>query len=87
MEIVDSSMGESYHVNEVVRCIQIALLCVQEFAADRPTMLAVVFMLGNEVAVPSPKQPAFLLRSCASGDPSTSASSINDVTCTEIEAR
>ncbi|XP_068324738.1 G-type lectin S-receptor-like serine/threonine-protein kinase RKS1 [Pyrus communis] len=87
LEIVDSSMGESYHVNEVVRCIQIALLCVQEFAADRPTMSAVVFMLGNEATVPSPKQPAFLLRSCASGDPSTSTGSINDVTCTEIEAR
>ncbi|TQD88165.1 hypothetical protein C1H46_026226 [Malus baccata] len=91
LEIVDPSMGESYHVNEVVRCIQIALLCVQEFAADRPTMSAVVFMLGNEAAVPSPTQPAFLLRrSCTRVDPSTStegASSINDVTCTEIEAR
>ncbi|CAN6553096.1 unnamed protein product [Malus baccata var. baccata] len=86
-----SNLIEYYHVNEVVRCIQIALLCVQEFAADRPTMSAVVFMLGNEAAVPSPTQPAFLLRrSCTRVDPSTStegASSIDDVTCTEIEAR
>ncbi|CAN6697442.1 unnamed protein product [Malus baccata var. baccata] len=91
LEIVDPSIGESYHVNEVVRCIQIGLLCVQEFAADRPTMSAVVFMLGKEAAIPSPTQPAFLLkRSCTRVDPSTStegASSINDVTCTEIEAR
>ncbi|XP_050136931.1 G-type lectin S-receptor-like serine/threonine-protein kinase At1g11410 [Malus sylvestris] len=91
LEIVDPSMGESYHVNEVVRCIQIALLCVQEFAADRPTMSAVVFMLGNEAAVPSPTQPAFLLgRNRTRVDPSTStegASSVNDVTCTEIEVR
>ncbi|CAN6689770.1 unnamed protein product [Malus baccata var. baccata] len=91
LEIVDPSMGESYHVNEVVRCIQIALLCVQEFAADRPTMSAVVFMLGNEAAVPSPTQPVFLLRrSCTRVDPSTStegASSINDVTFGPDESR
>ncbi|XP_050149375.1 cysteine-rich receptor-like protein kinase 34 [Malus sylvestris] len=30
LEIIDSSLGESYHVNEVVRCIHIALLCVQD---------------------------------------------------------
>ncbi|KAB2601100.1 G-type lectin S-receptor-like serine/threonine-protein kinase [Pyrus ussuriensis x Pyrus communis] len=91
LEIVDPSMAESYHVNDVVRCIQIALLCVQEFAVDRPTMSAVVFMLGNEAAVPSPTQPAFLLTRSRTGvGPSTStegANSINDVTCTEIEAR
>ncbi|XP_068322416.1 G-type lectin S-receptor-like serine/threonine-protein kinase RKS1 isoform X2 [Pyrus communis] len=91
LEIVDPSMAESYHVNEVVRCIQIALLCVQEFAVDRPTMSMVVFMLGNEAAVPSPTQPAFLLMRSRTGvGPSTStegANSINDVTCTEIEAR
>ncbi|CAL2280830.1 unnamed protein product [Prunus armeniaca] len=92
LEIVDPSLGELYPVNEVVRCIQIALLCVQEYATDRPTMSAVVFMLGNyDAAVPSPKQPAFLLqRTYDAGDPSTStegAKSMNDVTCTSVQAR
>ncbi|CAL9023721.1 unnamed protein product [Prunus brigantina] len=92
LEIVDPSLGELYPVNEVVRCIQIALLCVQEFATDRPTMSAVVFMLGNyDAAVPSPRQPAFLLqRTYNAGDPSTStegAKSMNDVTCTSVQAR
>ncbi|PQQ01758.1 G-type lectin S-receptor-like serine/threonine-protein kinase [Prunus yedoensis var. nudiflora] len=91
LEIVDSSLAQSNHVNEVVRCIQIALLCVQEYATDRPTMSAVVSMLGNDTEVPSPKQPAFLLkRSYNNVDPSTSnegANSINDVTCTQVEAR
>ncbi|RXH99320.1 hypothetical protein DVH24_011645 [Malus domestica] len=32
-----------------------------EYAAERLTMSAVVFMLVNEAAAPSPKQPAFLL--------------------------
>ena len=90
MEIVDSSLDESF-AEEATRCIQIGLLCVQEHAADRPTMSAVVFMLGNSATdLPSPKKPAFVMkRSDTSRDPTTSegANSINDVTCTVVEAR
>ena len=90
MEIVDSSLDESF-AEEAVRCIQIGLLCVQDYAADRPTMSAVVFMLGNSATdLPSPKKPAFVTkRSYTSGDPTTSegANSINDVTGTVVEAR
>ncbi|XP_031276657.1 putative cysteine-rich receptor-like protein kinase 20 isoform X2 [Pistacia vera] len=45
IEIVDKALGESYPADEVLRCIQIGLLCVQEQAIDRPTMSAVIFML------------------------------------------
>ena len=88
-EIIDSSLDESF-TEEATRCIQIGLLCVQEHAADRPTMSAVVFMLGNSATdLPSPNKPAFVLkRSYTSGDPTTSgANSINDVTCTVVDAR
>ncbi|KHN07689.1 G-type lectin S-receptor-like serine/threonine-protein kinase RKS1 isoform X1 [Glycine soja] len=47
MEIVDQSLGESCSDQEVQRCIQIVPLCVQDYAADRASMSAVVFMLGN----------------------------------------
>ncbi|PRQ31337.1 putative protein kinase RLK-Pelle-DLSV family [Rosa chinensis] len=90
VEIIDSSIGESYLVSEIIRCIQIALLCVQEFATDRPTMSRVVSMLGNDSALPSPTQPAFLLkRMSPSGNSSSNkgANSVNDVTCTIVEAR
>ncbi|XP_050369508.1 putative cysteine-rich receptor-like protein kinase 20 [Argentina anserina] len=92
LEIVDTSLGESYPTNEVLRCIQIALLCVQEFANDRPTMSTVVSVLGNDAVLAAPRKPAFLLKrsNYASGDPSTStgdANSINHVTCTIVEAR
>nr|XP_028959092.1 G-type lectin S-receptor-like serine/threonine-protein kinase At1g11410 isoform X2 [Malus domestica] len=92
LEIIDSSLGESYPVNEVLRCIHIALLCVQEQAKDRPLMSAVVSMLGNDAAIPSPKQPGFLLKRGyhTSGDPSTNtdgACSVNDMTYTEAEGR
>ncbi|PON35825.1 S-locus receptor kinase, C-terminal, partial [Parasponia andersonii] len=89
-EMVDSSLDESFG-GEALRCITIGLLCVQEYANDRPTMSAVVFMLGNEATPPTPKQPAFLFKKSytSSGDPSTSegVNSVNDVTCTMVEAR
>ncbi|XP_062013327.1 putative cysteine-rich receptor-like protein kinase 20 isoform X3 [Rosa rugosa] len=91
-EIIDTSLGESYPISEVLRCIQIALLCVQEYVEDRPTMSKVVSVLGNDAALPSPRKPGFLLKrsNYTSEDPNTStgdANSINYVTCTIVEAR
>ena len=92
MEILDSSLDESFS-SEALRCIRIGLLCVQEYATDRPTMSALVFMLGNEAALPTPKQPAFVFKRSthtASGDPASTSegvNSVNDVTCTMVEAR
>ncbi|KAG5234836.1 G-type lectin S-receptor serine/threonine-protein kinase [Salix suchowensis] len=90
LQLVDTSMGESYPEDQVLKCIQIGLLCVQESATDRPTMSNVVFMLSNDTTLPSPKQPAFILKeSYNSGDPSTSQGthSVNEVTMTVLEAR
>ncbi|KAL4628640.1 hypothetical protein ACB092_05G254700 [Castanea dentata] len=90
MEIVDPSLGETYPANEVSRCIQIGLLCVQEHATERPTMSAVVFMLSNDTPLPSPKQPAFIFKStCNTKDQTTieGANSINEITITKIDGR
>lgn len=46
-ELVDPSLGEEYQELEVMRCIQVALLCVQDSAEDRPTMRNVTAMLNN----------------------------------------
>ena len=62
LEIVDPSMNELYSPREALKLIRIGLLCVQEDAMDRPSMLAVVFMLSSETEIPCPKQPAFLFR-------------------------
>ncbi|PKI73775.1 hypothetical protein CRG98_005846 [Punica granatum] len=90
LDIVDPSMANMYD-EEVLRCIQIALLCVQEFATDRPTMSDVVFMLGNNVRLSSPKQPSFASRR-KPGRADTSSSnegtnSVNYLTLTVVEAR
>ncbi|KAM1766229.1 hypothetical protein PS1_005102 [Malus domestica] len=46
--------------NEIMRCIHIGLLCVQENIDDRPTMNSIVLMLNSSsVTLPVPSQPAF----------------------------
>uniref|UniRef100_A0A0D9V0J0 Protein kinase domain-containing protein n=1 Tax=Leersia perrieri TaxID=77586 RepID=A0A0D9V0J0_9ORYZ len=46
-ELVDPSLGEDYQEMDLIRCIQVALLCVQDSAEDRPTMHEVTTMLSN----------------------------------------
>ena len=92
LEIVDSLLGEAYPAHEVSKCVHIGLLCVQEQATDRPTMVEIVFMLGNETTFPPPNKPAFINRRIInSGQDSSSSAgaptSINNVTISVLEAR
>jgi hypothetical protein len=92
LDIVDSLLAEAYPIHEVLRCIQIGLLCVQEQAMDRPTMAEIVFMLGNEKTPLSPNKPAFINRRIIdSGQDSSSsagaAASLNNMTISVLEAR
>ncbi|XP_065878011.1 G-type lectin S-receptor-like serine/threonine-protein kinase At1g11410 isoform X2 [Euphorbia lathyris] len=91
MEIVDSSLKDlSYKVEEVLRCIQIGILCVQEDAEDRPTMSAVVLMLSSEIALPPPKQPAFTYRTSSDSASSPTAEgsfSVDDMSITSVSTR
>ena len=57
---MDPIIEKSCVSSEVLKCMHIGLLCVQEDAADRPTMSSVVHMLASDnVTVPSPTRPAF----------------------------
>ncbi|KAI8552699.1 hypothetical protein RHMOL_Rhmol06G0286700 [Rhododendron molle] len=91
LELMDSCLEDSYVQFQVLRCIQVGLLCVQKLPEDRPAMPAVVFMLGNEgVTLPQPKQPGFFVeRSSADLDTSNEGTyySQNDITITLPEAR
>jgi hypothetical protein len=76
----------------VLRYINIALLCVQESAADRPTMSDVVAMLNSESTIlPYPKEPAFLnVRSMANEHPINNRPeicSLNSATISIMEGR
>nr|XP_024923897.2 G-type lectin S-receptor-like serine/threonine-protein kinase At1g11330 [Ziziphus jujuba var. spinosa] len=58
-ELLDPTVVNSCTMSELLLCIQVGLLCVQENPEDRPSMSDVVSMLGNErTDLPPPKQPA-----------------------------
>ncbi|KAB5534157.1 hypothetical protein DKX38_017243 [Salix brachista] len=60
-DIIDPVLSSGSAI-EMKRCIHIGLLCVQENAADRPTMASVVLMLSNSsLTLQIPSQPAFLM--------------------------
>ncbi|KAK7379269.1 hypothetical protein VNO80_04725 [Phaseolus coccineus] len=60
LKLMDKNMNGSYSPTQMLRYIHIGLLCTQDQARDRPTMLEVVSFLSNEIAhLPKPKQPGF----------------------------
>ncbi|KAF9625611.1 hypothetical protein IFM89_024384 [Coptis chinensis] len=64
LELIEPALKEQYSRTEVMRCMHIGLLCVQEDIALRPTMATVVSMLNsNSVALPLPSTPAFFVNS------------------------
>ncbi|KAI4340181.1 hypothetical protein MLD38_025044 [Melastoma candidum] len=94
MEIIDESIAvdEPHTWKEVLKCIQIGLLCVQELPTDRPTMSTVIFMLGNDTGLASPRQPAYTIRKknnmgTTNNSSSDSAASVNQATISIIEGR
>ena len=83
--------------SEVMKCVHIGLLCVQENASDRPDMPSVVSMFGHKANYfPPPKHPAFTVgrkRNVKNGGSSgnwpsgETGSSVNDVTLTDVQGR
>ncbi|KAL2524564.1 Receptor-like serine/threonine-protein kinase SD1-8 [Abeliophyllum distichum] len=75
LDVVDPILLESCEKSEVIKCINVGLLCVEDDPSDRPTMSNVVLMLSGETGVlPVPNQPAFVMRKRGF---STSSSSSN----------
>jgi len=89
---MDPSLEKSSVQSEVVKCMQIGLLCVQEDAADRPTMSSVVHMLASDtMSLPSPTRPAFSVgRTVIEQESSSNTStrySLNELTVSEVIPR
>ncbi|XP_057451254.1 G-type lectin S-receptor-like serine/threonine-protein kinase At4g27290 isoform X1 [Lotus japonicus] len=58
-ELIDSNIENSYVVSEVLRCMHVGLLCIQQNPNDRPTMTSVMLMLESEMRLEVPKEPGF----------------------------
>ncbi|KAL8505991.1 hypothetical protein ACS0TY_017010 [Phlomoides rotata] len=92
VEVMDECLKDTFVESEVKRCIHVGLLCVQEFALDRPVMSSVLFMLGNDGAIlPEPKEPGFFTGRGStpkkSVTPPNPMSERNTITISDLEAR
>ena len=91
MELIDVLM-ENVPASEVLRCIQVGLLCVQKRPEERPLMSSVLFMLDSDNAsLPQPKQPGFYIeRVHAETDSSSSLNNTHistELTVTTLHGR
>ena len=69
--IIDPTLRHSSTI-EIMRCIHIGLLCVQENVSDRPTMALIVLMLNSySNTLPVPSHPAFFMHSNIESDMSS----------------
>ncbi|KAL4310408.1 hypothetical protein GQ457_01G005280 [Hibiscus cannabinus] len=90
-DIVDDFLVETGDLPELLRCIHISLLCVQQHPEERPSMSYVVLMLGSRNELPSPKQPGFLFCNkpfeADSSPDNEGSSSRNEISLSTLEAR
>ena len=63
-DLMDPTLKDSCPTHQSLRFICVALSCLEDSVADRPTILEVISMLKNEI-VPLPilKKPAFFMGS------------------------
>ena len=63
MEFIDPSLDDFSSSCKLMRCMQVALLCVQENPLDGPSMLEVFSMLKSDtMAIAAPKRPSFSVK-------------------------
>ncbi|KAL0535109.1 hypothetical protein IC582_029432 [Cucumis melo] len=93
--LIEEAIYELCYQQEILRCIQVGLLCVQRFVNDRPNISTIISMLNSEILdLPSPKEPGFIGngRPCESNSTESSQQnlnkdSVNNVTLTTIVGR
>ncbi|XP_062087482.1 cysteine-rich receptor-like protein kinase 10 isoform X1 [Humulus lupulus] len=74
-KIIDPNIVDACPINEVLRWIHIALLCVQEDPKERPNMSSVVLMLASKsVHLPQPSKPPFSSNRLFLSDPYSTTS-------------
>ncbi|XP_071934961.1 G-type lectin S-receptor-like serine/threonine-protein kinase At4g27290 isoform X1 [Coffea arabica] len=91
-KLVDPFMEGAASTSEVLRCIHVGLLCVQQRPDDRPAMSTVLLLLDSEnPTLPQPKQPGFYIERTVIDTDSTSSGKMphnsTDVTVTLLHGR
>ncbi|XP_062171196.1 probable LRR receptor-like serine/threonine-protein kinase At1g06840 isoform X2 [Alnus glutinosa] len=85
--LIDPTLRAS-STSEIMRCIHIGLLCVQENVVDRPTMASIVHMLdGHPITLSVPSWPAFFRHTIVESNMSSNQSfqvSTNEASISEL---
>ncbi|KAK2457004.1 G-type lectin S-receptor serine/threonine-protein kinase [Trifolium repens] len=84
LELLDPHLLDMCISSEVIRCIHVGLLCVQQKPDDRPCMSSVILMLNGEKLLPQPKAPGFYTGQVSCETPSSSS---NHMSFTIFEPR
>nr|XP_033508992.1 G-type lectin S-receptor-like serine/threonine-protein kinase At4g27290 [Nicotiana tomentosiformis] len=90
LELIDEQLADSCHISQVLRSIQVGLLCVQQCPEVRPNMSSVVMMLGNEIVLSEAKEPGFFTERKVPGPENSgpqAGNSNNEVTITSLDPR
>ncbi|KAK7405118.1 hypothetical protein VNO78_06314 [Psophocarpus tetragonolobus] len=87
IELIDPNIRDSYVASEVLRCMHVSLLCVQQHPDDRPTMHSVILMLDSEMELVEPKAPGFISKHVSTEVDSMEKSSTNEVTVSILNPR
>lgn len=91
LALVDPNIPAECFEVQLLRCINVGLLCTQERAKDRPSISTVISMINSEVDLPRPKKPAFTPRKITQDTDSSGQSqktcSANDVTLSVLQGR
>ncbi|GMN50294.1 hypothetical protein TIFTF001_019461 [Ficus carica] len=91
MELIDSTLSDHSTRPQILRCIHVGLLCVQDSALDRPTMADVLPIIAHQtLPLPVPKQVTIPFQHRVEGANSSGRvreSSAATVSITELEPR
>lgn len=75
-EVVDQGLGGRYQMDEVSKCLNIGLLCIQSDPVERPCMSTVMLFLRSDTTeLPVPSLPAFFTGEYPPSEPSRPLSS------------
>ncbi|KAG2689712.1 hypothetical protein I3843_09G150400 [Carya illinoinensis] len=92
LDVMDALMEKPLPESEILRSIQVGLLCVQQQPEDRPTMPSVLMMLdGENDSLLQPKQPGFYteryLTEADSSSTRKKPQTTNEITITMLQGR
>ncbi|KAJ0248197.1 Serine-threonine/tyrosine-protein kinase [Hirschfeldia incana] len=87
VDLLDQAIASSCSPDEVARCVQIGLLCIQQQAVDRPNIAQVVSMITTTTELPRPQQPVFAVQVQDQESTVSVLESVNHMTQTAIHGR